>query len=185
MSRSAALLTTFGVVVIAALTLLSLGRSPICTCGEVWLWTSERDGFATSQLLADWYSPSHILHGFLFYAVLWVLARKWPVEWRLLVAMAIEAGWEIAENTPFIIDRYREAAAAAGYNGDSVLNSVSDMAMMALGFFLARRLPLWTTITAVLVLELVPLLVIRDNLTLNVIALIAPSDAIAAWQSNI
>ena len=135
-------------------------------------------------MLADWYSPSHIVHGFLFYAALWLAARRWPVERRFLVALLVEAAWEIIENTPMIINRYREATAALGYNGDSVLNSLSDIAMMGLGFLLARKLPLWVSIVVVLVLELVPLFVIRDNLTLNVWMLLAPNDAIKAWQTG-
>src|SRR6185369_284452 len=113
-------------------------------------------------MLADWYSFSHIVHGLLFYAALWFIARRWPVEWRFLTAVVIEASWEIVENTPLIIDRYREATAALGYSGDSVLNSVSDIMMMAIGFLIARKLPVWATITLLLVLELIPLFVIRD-----------------------
>jgi hypothetical protein len=90
----------------------------------------------------------------------------------------------VIENTPFIIDRYRATTAALGYNGDSVLNSVSDMLMMCVGFLAARKLPLWVSIALVVVLEVVPLLVIRDNLTLNIINLIAPNAAIAAWQAG-
>ena len=113
-----------------------------------------------------------------------VVARHWPVERRFLIALFVEAAWEVTENTPMIIDRYREATTAIGYTGDSVINSLSDIAMMALGFLAARRLPLWASIAIVLVLELVPLFVIRDNLTLNVWMLLAPNDAIRAWQSG-
>ena len=135
-------------------------------------------------MLADWYSPSHLVHGFLFYAVLWWVARQWPVELRFVTALFVEAAWEVIENTPMIIDRYREATTAIGYTGDSVINSLADIAMMALGFLAARRLPLWASIALVLVLELVPLWVIRDNLTLNVWMLLAPNDAIRAWQAG-
>ena len=121
-------------------------------------------------------------HGFLFFAVLWLIARGWPVERRFLVALFIEAAWEITENTPMVIDRYRTATAALGYTGDSVINSLSDILMMILGFLAARKLPLWASIAVVLVLELVPLLAIRDNLTLNVWMLLWPSDALRAWQ---
>jgi hypothetical protein len=135
-------------------------------------------------MLADWYSASHVVHGFLFYAALWLGARRWPVDRRFLVALAIEAAWELAENTPMVIDRYREATAALGYNGDSVFNSLSDIAMMALGFVVARRLPLWAALVLIAGLELVPLLVIRDNLTLNVWMLLWPSESVAAWQAS-
>lgn len=135
-------------------------------------------------MLADWYSPSHIVHGLLFYAALWLLLRRWPMSWRFLAALLIEATWEVVENTPLVIDRYRETTAALGYSGDSVVNSVSDMLMMCAGFLVARKLPLWTSIIFLLVLEIVPLLVIRDNLTLNIWNLIAPNPAIAAWQAG-
>jgi hypothetical protein len=175
-------------IVIAAATaaiLLAMGRPPICTCGEVALWEPSAASPRTSQMLADWYSPSHLVHGFLFYAALWLIARRSPVELRFLTALLLEVGWEILENTPLIIDRYREATAAIGYTGDSVINSLSDVAMMAIAFLAARRLPLWASAAILLVLETVPLLVIRDNLTLNVWMLLAPNDAIRAWQGGL
>lgn len=135
-------------------------------------------------MLADWYSLSHIVHGLLFFALLWLVARRWPVQWRFLAALLIETAWEVTENTPFVIDRYRTATAALGYSGDSVINSLSDILMMCLGFLAARKLPVWGSIILVLVLEIVPLLVIRDNLTLNVWMLLAPSDALRAWQAG-
>ena len=174
----------YAIVITAAAILLAIGRPPICTCGTIDLWVSSTTSAKTSQMLSDWYSPSHIVHGFLFFGFLWLLARRWPVERRFLVALLIEAAWEIAENTPLVINRYREATAALGYTGDSVLNSLSDMAMMGLGFFFARKLPLWAAISVVVVLELVPLYVIRDNLTLNVWMLLAPNDTIRAWQAG-
>jgi hypothetical protein len=167
-----------------ALLLYLMGRPLICTCGSIDLWVGEPNSSRTSQMLSDWYSPSHIVHGFLFFAGLWLVGRRWPLERRFLVALAIEAAWEIVENTPLIINRYREETAALGYTGDSVLNSMSDIAMMGLGFLLARRLPVWASVVVVLILELVPLLVIRDNLTLNVWMLLAPNDALKAWQSG-
>jgi hypothetical protein len=168
----------------SAALLFLMGRPPICTCGSVDLWVGQANSSRTSQMLADWYSLSHIVHGFLFYAVLWLFFRRWPVERRFLAALAIEVLWEIVENTPMVIARYREATAALGYNGDSILNSMSDIAMMALGFLVARKLPVWWSVAVVLALELVPLLVIRDNLTLNVWMLLAPSEAIKHWQSG-
>ena len=167
-----------------ALLLYLMGRPLICTCGSIDLWVGEPNSSRTSQMLSDWYSPSHIVHGFLFFAGLWLVGRRWPLERRFLVALAIEAAWEIVENTPLIINRYREETAALGYTGDSLLNSMSDIAMMGLGFLLARRLPVWASVVVVLILELVPLLVIRDNLTLNVWMLLAPNDALKAWQSG-
>jgi hypothetical protein len=171
-------------ILLAAAVLLAMGRHPICTCGTVELWVGGRDSPKTSQMLADWYSASHLVHGLLFYGVLWLVARRAPVEWRFLAALLVEASWEIVENTPMVINRYRHATAALGYSGDSVLNSISDVTMMCIGFLLARKLPVWATIVLLIVLELVPLAVIRDNLTLNVWMLLAPNAAIAAWQSR-
>jgi Protein of unknown function (DUF2585) len=168
----------------AAAILLAMGRNPICTCGTVDLWVGTRDSPKTSQMLADWYSLSHIVHGLLFYAVLWLVARQLDVGSRFLIALFIEATWEVIENTPMVIDRYRATTAALGYAGDSVVNSLSDILMMALGFLLARKLPLWVAIALLVALEVVPLFAIRDNLTLNIIALIAPNPAIQAWQAG-
>ena len=184
MTRARPLLPALFLALAAAAILLAMGRPAICTCGRVALWVSSSSSPETSQMLADWYSASHIVHGLLFYGALWLVARRWPLERRFLLALAIEASWEIAENSPWIIDRYRSATTAIGYTGDSVLNSLSDMAMMAFGFFLARRLTLWGALLAVVVLELVPLLMIRDNLTLNIIMLLHPSEAIRAWQGG-
>jgi len=160
-----------------------MGRNPICTCGTVELWVGERDSPKTSQMIADWYSLSHLVHGLLFYAILWLLARRWPVERRFLTALLLEAAWEVTENTPFVIDRYRATTAALGYTGDSIINSLSDISIMALGLLLARKLPVRAALLLVLALEVIPLFTIRDNLTLNVWQLIAPSKALQAWQA--
>jgi len=180
--RTRAAVATLLILVATAAILLAMGRPPICTCGTVELWGIV--GPRQSQMLADWYSPSHVVHGFLFYAALHFVARSWPVERRFLVALSVEAAWEVIENTPAVIDRYREATIALGYTGDSILNNMSDIAMMAAGFLAARRLPLWASAAIVLLLEIVPLIVIRDNLTLNVWMLLAPTDAIRAWQAG-
>ena len=167
---------------IAAAILFLMGRNPLCTCGRIDLWGPV--GPTQSQMPADWYSFSHIVHGFLFYALLKWAAPSWPSGWRFAAAMAIEAAWEVLENTPMIIDRYREATAALGYEGDSILNSLADIAMMAVGFLLARKLPVWGSIALVLALELIPLFVIRDNLTLNVWMLLLPTDWLREWQAG-
>ena len=182
LSRPKPILALVAVLVATVAILLALGRPPICDCGAVALWG--RVGPTQSQMLADWYSASHIVHGFLFYAALYLAARRWPVERRFIVALLVEAAWETVENTPLIIDRYREATIALGYTGDSILNSASDIAMMAVGFLAARKLPVWASVVLVALLELVPLLVIRDNLVLNVWMLLAPNDALRAWQAG-
>jgi hypothetical protein len=180
--RPTPLLILLIVLAVSVTILLAMGRPAICACGRIELWG--RVGPTQSQMLADWYSPSHIVHGFLFYALLSLLFRRRSLETRFAAALVIEAGWEILENTPMVIDRYREATIALGYTGDSVLNSASDIAMMALGFFAARRLPIWASVAVVAALEIVPLIAIRDNLTLNVWMLLAPSDAIRVWQAG-
>jgi hypothetical protein len=183
MSRRASLVA-LAIPLAAAATLLAMGRNPICTCGAVDLWVGERDSARTSQMLADWYSLSHVVHGLLFYAALWLIARRSPVQWRFVGALLIEAAWEVIENTPTVIDRYRATTAALGYSGDSVLNSLSDILMMAIGFAAARKLPVRASILLLIALEVTPLLAIRDNLTLNVWQLIDPSPAVQAWQAG-
>ena len=172
------------IAAVAAAAELAMGRHPSCTCGTVELFVAGRDSPKTSQMLADWYSLSHIVHGLLFYALLWLLLRRWPVPTRFLFAVAIEAAWEVLENTPMVIDRYRETTAALGYSGDSILNSMSDIAMMAFGFLMARKLPIWAAILLIIAVEVVPLFVIRDNLALNIWNLVAPNPSIAAWQAR-
>jgi|SRR5579884_3492278 len=171
------------IIACAAAIELAMGRNPICTCGTVALWVGERDSPRTSQMLADWYSLSHVVHGLLFYALLWLLLRRWPIQRRFLAALLVETAWELIENTPFVINRYRTTTAALGYTGDSIVNSMSDILMMCVGFLIARKLPAWASILLLIVLEIVPLFVIRDNLTLNVLMLLAPNAAIQAWQA--
>ena len=168
----------------AATALLAMGRSAICPCGRVRLWQGVVQSPENSQQLSDWYSFSHVIHGFLFYAAgRWLLGR-WPWQARLVIAAAIEAGWELLENSPLVIDRYRSVTMAYGYSGDSVLNSLSDIGMMLLGFAVARRLPPWVTVTLACGFELFTLWAIRDNLMLNVLMLVRPIEAIRVWQAG-
>src|SRR5688500_3058855 len=158
-ARPKPLITLAAVLAATLAIMLAMGRPPLCTCGTIELWGEV--GPKQSQMLADWYSPSHIIHGFIFYALLTWLWRSATVERRFAVALFLEAAWEIAENTPMMIELYREATIALGYSGDSILNSLSDLAMMTIGFLAARRLPVWASVALVLLLELVPLIAIR------------------------
>ena len=180
--RATAILILILLAVTACL-LLAAGRPPICTCGYVALWHGAIDS-GNSQHLLDWYSPSHIIHGLLFYGASRLLLRRLPVRFRLLIAVAVEAGWELMENSPIIIDRYRTATMALGYTGDSVINSLSDISCMMIGFAIARKLPVKATIALAIAFELLTLAVIRDNLTLNIVMLVWPIDAIRHWQAG-
>lgn len=164
---------------------LSMGRSFFGPDGKFGWWTSSIWSNEQSQRLADPYSLSHIIHGLAFYALLWIFARKIPVRKRLLIALAMEAGWEILENTSFIIERYRSVTISLGYYGDSVLNSLGDMLMMSIGFFLAFKLRSWQAIALVILLEIILLFWVRDNLTINIIMLLYPIEAIKNWQLTV
>jgi len=162
---------------------LVFGCSPLGPDGRFGWWDNNIWGSENSQRVADVYSFTHIIHGMIFYGLLWLFARKLPVRHRFLIAILLEAGWELLENSPIIINRYREATIAQGYVGDSILNSSCDVLMAALGFWLASRLKLRVTLAAILVMELGCLLWVRDNLTLNILMLVYPSESIKAWQS--
>lgn len=178
----AAALAALAVAGLYAVILLAMHRPPICPCGTVKLWHGVVQSSENSQHLADWYSFSHVIHGFLFYAAAHFWLPERGRKWALPAAVLVEGFWEVLENSPVIINRYREATMALGYSGDSIVNSLSDIGWMALGFWLASRLSARTIILLALVFEIGTLILIRDNLTLNILMLAWPVEAIKAWQ---
>ncbi|HYF06734.1 MAG TPA: DUF2585 domain-containing protein [Acetobacteraceae bacterium] len=173
-----------GLIAAGGLVLWLMGRVPICACGYVSLWHGDPWSSGNSQHLTDWYTPSHVIHGFLFYAALaWAMPRA-SLGLRAAIATALEMAWEIAENTDAVINRYREVTVSLDYFGDSVVNSVMDGAAMLLGFALARVLPVWLSVLLCAVMELVVLAVIRDNLALNVLMLVWPLESVRSWQAG-
>lgn len=174
-------LAGLGLIALQALILLWMGQPMLNPDGSGGVWGT---GASTSRQLFDWYTASHLVHGFLFYGVLWLVLPRWSLGARGLVAIVIEAAWEVIENTPWVIDRYRDVTVSGDYVGDTVVNSVFDLWAMLVGFWLAARLPVWLSVALVIALEAAALLVIRDNLTLNILMLLYPVDTIRIWQAG-
>ena len=184
MSKRIPYLLTALIIALAAAYLLWIGREPICKCGDIKLWHGTVVSSENSQHISDWYTPSHIIHGFLFFGILWLVARRLSLGWRLAIATLVEALWEIVENSDAVIERYRSVTISLDYFGDSVLNVVADITAMIIGFFLASRLPVWATVALAIALEATTIWLIRDGLALNVLMLLWPLDSVAAWQAG-
>ena len=171
------------VLIVTAAVELWMGRLPLGPDGRFGFWEGNIWSGKPSQRFADPYTLSHSIHGMLFYAFLWLVARKLPVRYRFVGALILEGAWEILENSPLIINRYREVTISLGYVGDSVFNSLSDILFAGLGFLFAWRARVWVTIVVIVAMEVGTALWVRDNLTLNIIMLVHPLDAIKAWQT--
>lgn len=183
-TRLTPILITLGIILLTAAYLLWIGREPICKCGYVKLWHGEVVSAENSQHLSDWYTPSHIIHGFLFFGALWLVARRLSMGWRLAIATLVECAWEIVENSDAVIERYRTVTISLDYYGDSVINTVFDVLAMILGFWMAARLPVWATVALIILFEGATMWIIRDGLALNVLMLLWPLDWIAEWQAG-
>ena len=167
-----------------AVALFLFGQPAICECGYVKLWEGVVLSSGNSQHLTDWYTFSHVIHGFIFYLALWYFFPRMPIAYRFLLALGIEVGWEVIENTPWLIEHYREQALAQGYVGDSIINSLVDTLGEALGFLLAWRLPVLAIVALGIGLELFVGFSIRDNLFLNVLGFFYQFEFISEWQSG-
>ena len=176
-------LLVLGLLVVQASVLFLFGQPAICRCGYVLVWDGNVHGSGNSQHLSDWYSFSHIIHGIIFYFLLTWLFPHMSVWKRLVIALGIEVSWELIENTPLVIDAYRQQALAQGYTGDSIINSLSDSLMMLGGFLLAQRVPWWSVLALALMLEIFTGYAIHDGLMLNILNFIHVFPAVQHWQA--
>jgi len=182
--RSRALPFVMLLIFLAVIYLRWQGRVWWCGCGQWNPISLHVNSQHNSQHLFDPYSFSHVLHGVIFFGLLWPLRNRLSLNMRAAIAACIEIGWELLENSPIIINRYRAATVSLGYSGDSIINSLGDIASFVLGFFIARKLGLWRSIAVFVTIELLMLFLMRDNLALNVLMLLWPIDAIRKWQSG-
>lgn len=175
-------------VIAAALTLTAMGRALWCSCGSAIPWSWDVWSKHNSQHVIDPYSFTHVLHGLGFYAITWLAfgGRLFPfqlsIAWRGAITAVLESGWEILENSPIVIDRYRAATISLDYFGDSVVNSVADIGCCLLGFWIASKLPWRVTLVAFFVTEAILLGWVRDSLLMNILQLVYPLESIKQWQ---
>lgn len=179
------ILISAAVLAVLAFIELHNGSLPWGPDGKFGWWDGDIYGSENSQRVADVYSFTHVIHGILIYLGLWIVARRVPAKYRFVAAVVLEAGWEILENSPIIINRYRAETISLGYVGDSVLNSVVDVVMMAIGFIIAKTARIWVSVLLVVGIEVGLLFWVRDNLTINIIMLVHPIEAIKTWQAAI
>ncbi len=177
-------LAVVAVLAAAAVELRWQGRLWLCSCGHFRLWLGDAWGSETSQQLFDPYSFTHMLHGFAFAGRLALLRPLENWRWRVALAGAAEAAWEVFDNTEYVINRYRETTAALGYNGDTVVNSLGDIIACTAGVLLARRLGALKSLLVFALTEAVLLFWIRDSLLLNILLLVYPSEKLRAWQAG-
>jgi hypothetical protein len=181
------ILIALGVMALAATLEFMMGRVLMCKCGTLHFWVGDVNTSENSQQIADWYSFSHVIHGFALYGLTRLIGRRrrWPIGLCLVLAIVVEASWEVLENSSFIINRYRRSTMSLDYYGDSIVNSMADILFCVLGFVLARYLPVWLTVALIIAMEVGVGYAIRDNLTLNIIMLIHPFKAIRHWQMGV
>jgi len=175
-------LTGFLVAIAMAFVLRFEGRLLICSCNRVLLWVGDICSSSNSQQLFDPFSFTHVLHGFLLFWIISLLFRRVAPEWQISLALICEAAWEVFENTPFVINRYRTETAALGYQGDSVVNSLGDLFCAFVGIMIARQLGFRRSVIVFLIVEVILFVTIRDSLLLEILMLIRPIPAIKQWQ---
>lgn len=180
--RRADVAVAFGIIGVTALLEVAMGRAPVYTRGPVAVWVGDVNSDQNSQQLSDPYTFSHVIHGALFYGLTHMAMGPASFGARLTATIAIECAWEAYENTDTVINRYRAATIALGYYGDTVLNSIADIVACVLGFVLASRLRWWWTVSWAVVTEILLAIAIHDNLTLNIVMLVHPIEAIRRWQ---
>ena len=184
MKKAAPWLMLAGVLMIAVLAMRLQGRLWMCACGYVVPWCGDINSSGSSQHLFDPYTFTHVIHGFLFIGFVQFLWPKVRTSWKVAGAMALEALWEVIENSTYIIERYRSQTISLGYTGDTIVNSFGDLVGCAVGILVALRLGVAKTVALAIAIEVVLLITVRDNLLLNIIMLLYPSDAIRVWQSG-